>query len=41
MEAEDITGIRYEATNGEDIAHIEDLASVVVRIRVRELARAL
>jgi hypothetical protein len=31
MEAEDIVEIPYLATTGEEIAHTEDLASVVAR----------
>jgi hypothetical protein len=37
-EADDIVGIRYQATTGEDA---EDLMCDIVRGRVRELARAL
>jgi hypothetical protein len=42
-EAKDIVGIRYQAMTGEDTAskNIEDMASVVVRSRVRELPRVL
>jgi hypothetical protein len=38
MKVEDIVGIRYQSTTGEDV---EDLMCVAVRSRVRELARAL
>jgi hypothetical protein len=40
-EAEDIVGIRYQATTGEDVVSWEDLACAVVRIKVRKLVRAL
>jgi hypothetical protein len=41
MEAEDIVGIRHQATTGEDIADREDLVHAVVNCRVCELATVL
>jgi hypothetical protein len=37
-EKDDIVGICYPATTGEDTEDLEDLACAVVRSRVRELA---
>jgi hypothetical protein len=37
-EAEDIFGIRHQATTGEDIADLEDLVRAVVNCRVCKLA---
>jgi predicted ThiF/HesA family dinucleotide-utilizing enzyme len=41
MEAEDIVGIRHQATIGEDKADWEDLVRAAVNCRMRELAIAL
>jgi hypothetical protein len=41
MEAEDIAGIRHQATSGEDTADWEDFVRAVVNCRLYELATAL
>jgi hypothetical protein len=41
MEAEDIVGIRCQATADEDVANGEDFECAVVRSKVRELVKAL
>jgi hypothetical protein len=41
MEADDIAGIRHQATTGEDTADREDLVSAVVNCRVCELVIVL